>query len=98
MSRAMSRNSVIVFVSNSAMFTLCRAKQPFGEKHALSPFCNQPVINLIDDPIGMCVGNVLVSATLIERLLDWFFHKLYRVTVVQVLFGKCQTICGVSNV
>src|SRR5438132_10608030 len=38
----MSRNSVIVFVSNSAMFTLCRAKQILGKGCAHSPFSDEP--------------------------------------------------------
>jgi hypothetical protein len=37
----MSRNSVIVLVSNSAMFTLCRAKHVL-EENALSPFWVEP--------------------------------------------------------
>src|SRR6266516_2067531 len=42
MSRAMSRNSVIVFVSNSAIFTLCRASSILGEAYAHAPFCIEP--------------------------------------------------------
>ena len=38
----MSRSSVIVFVSRSAIFTLCRAKQIRWERHAHSPFCDEP--------------------------------------------------------
>src|SRR5579875_1368627 len=34
----MSRSSVMVLVSNSAMFTLCRATQILWEEHAHSPF------------------------------------------------------------
>ena len=56
----MSRNSVIVLVSNSAIFTLCRAMQVF-EDDAHSPFC----LNLNKVKVGN-LNRVVLKNTRLE--------------------------------
>src|SRR5450759_4771080 len=82
MSRAMSRSSVIVFVSSSAIFTLCRAKQIHWEQYAHSPFCGEPggtVGRITFVPftgLRFSLGNTLKRLVVTTMLCSWEMQEV----------------------